>query len=224
MDNIRKKTKINLQVDNEHKWGFIREKQEQADKAGITTVNGINICRTGLKKYLLVVFPQIPEGEWHDDKRCDEIYNKIRRGIKPDFWCNYENSKYVIEFDGPDHYNKPDEIRKDKEKQEIYEKFGYTVIHIPYFIQLTNEVVKTMFGVEVHEELFDPNIPSMASKGRNTPAYCCPAGLIRMAKDFMKYPQQYQVNIAALEKENDEFLTGCEMLKQAYKLVNTCNP
>lgn len=40
-------------------------------------------------------------------------------------------------------------IRKDGENQKIYESFGYHVVRIPFFIQLTNEVVKILFGVEV---------------------------------------------------------------------------
>lgn len=31
--------------------------------------------------------------------------------------------------------------------QELYESYGYKVVRIPYFIQLSNEVVEKLFGV-----------------------------------------------------------------------------
>ena len=52
----------------------------------------------------------------------------------------------------------------------------------------------------------------------NTPAYCCPAGIKRMAKEFKLYPQQYEVNIRALEKE-DYYLSGFQMLKDEYNQI-----
>ncbi len=94
---------------------------------------------------------------------------------------------------------------------------GYKVVRIPYFIQLSNDVVKQMFGRDVEEELFNPNIPSLGIKGKNTPAYCCPAGLKRMAKEFHNYPGQCQVNLKSLLDANNEYLTGAELLKEEYE-------
>lgn len=215
----KKTTKVKPQAISNRKWGFIREKEEQAIKAGITTVNGINIHRTALIDYLLVIFPQIPKSEWHNDEVCDEVYKATGKKIRPDFRCDYNEYKIIVEFDGVQHYKQPSTIKQDKDNQAIYESFGYTVYRIPYFIQLTKDVVKTLFGIDVQQDLFDPTIPSMASKGRNTPAFCCPAGIKRMAEDFKKYPQQYQVNIVALEKE-EEFFSGCKLLKHEYQRIN----
>ena len=100
----------------------------------------------------------------------------------------------------------------------MYEAMGYKVVRIPYFIQLTNEVIKIMFDRDIKEMMFNPNIPSMGVKGMNTPAYCCPAGIKRMAKEFKLYPQQYEVNICALEKE-DSYLSGFQMLKDEYNRI-----
>ena len=103
-------------------------------------------------------------------------------------------------------------------KNNMYEAMGYKVVRIPYFIQLTNEVIKIMFDRDIKEMMFNPNIPSMGVKGMNTPAYCCPAGIKRMAREFHLYSQQYEVNIRALEKEND-FLSGSKMLKDEYNQI-----
>ena len=76
--------------------------------------------------------------------------------------------------------------------------------------------MKKLFGVSVKEPLFNPNYPSL-SVGAGSPARLCPAGLERMAKEFSEFPMQYQVNIDALQKCNDDFLTGASLLEAAYK-------
>lgn len=125
--------------------------------------------------------------------------------------------KLIIEFDGIQHYRSPERIKLDIENQSIYERYGYKVVRIPYFIQLSNDVVKKMFGREVNEPLFNHLIPSLGIKGKNTPAYCCPAGLKRMAKEFHQYPEQYKVNLKSLMKADDEILTGVLLLKEEYE-------
>lgn len=124
--------------------------------------------------------------------------------------------KLIIEFDGLQHYTKPDIIEKDLKLTEIYKSIGYKVVRIPYFIQLTNKAVKTLFGVDVTEELFDEKISSLGIKGSNTPAYLCPAGVKRMAEEFRKFPEQYITNIKFLKEQNNPFRSGVEFLEKEY--------
>lgn len=77
------------------------------------------------------------------------------------------------------------------------------MVRVPYFIQLTNAVVEKLFGITVDEPLFDDTTPSIGPKGRNTPAYLCPAGIRRMAGEFIKFPEQYRVNIDSLKRETE---------------------
>ena len=105
-------------------------------------------------------------------------------------------------------------IEKDKKNQRIYENNGYKVVRIPYFIQLSNDVVEKLFEVKVKESLFDAKIPSLGINGRHSPAYLCPAGIRRMAKEFLKYPEQYQVNLNALKEANNPTLSGVEFLEE----------
>ena len=188
-------------------WGFLRETRKAAEKAGID--KDTKLHRTGLEDYLSVIFPEV--NDWIHDR----IIEGSKRKIRPDY--RSEKLKLIIEFDGLQHYQKPDQIQKDYENQKFYENLGYTVVRIPYFIQLTNQVVKQMFGRCIETPLFDPSIPSMGIKGRNTPAYCCPAGLARMAEEFRKYPQQYEINMKALTDANDDYLTGVSYLKKEYE-------
>jgi hypothetical protein len=89
-------------------------------------------------------------------------------------------------------------------------------VRIPYFIQLTNEVVKTLFDVEVKETLFDSSIPSIGSHLPNTPAYLCHQGIVRMAKEYKKFPAQYQVNLEFMKNQKDQFLVEYELLEAEY--------
>lgn len=195
------------------KWGFLRETQEEAEKEGLDKDQ--NICRTGLEKYLKAIFPNV--NDWVHDKIVPGLMvNGKKSKIRPDY--RSESLKLVIEFDGLPHYQYVDIIMQDEEKNKIYESNGYRVVRIPYFIQLTNDVVYTLFHVKVKEKLFDENIPSLGINGRHSPAYLCPLGITRMAKDFLKFRQQYEVNRKYLEKFDDR-LTGLSYLEREIKFL-----
>jgi len=191
------------------KWGFLRETKVLAEKAGIDKDTGLH--RTGLEDYLKVIYPNI--NDWIHDKTLGKI-NGVSYKTRPDY--RSENLKLIIEFDGLPHYTNPAIIEKDLKNTELYSGFGYKVVRIPYFIQLTNKAVETLFGVKVSEDLFDGIVPSLGIKGRNTPAYLCPAGIKRMAMDFKKFPEQYQTNIDALKRQNDTFKSGIDFLEKEY--------
>jgi hypothetical protein len=197
-----------------NKLGFLRETNTLAKKAGIDKDTGLH--RTGLEDYLKVIFPITDD--WIHDKALGIVNGKTYRS-RPDY--RSEKLKLIIEFDGIQHYTKPDIIEKDLRTTELYENFGYKVVRIPYFIQLTQKAVKTLFDIDVHEELFDETISSLGIQGHNTPAYLCPAGLIRMALEFRKFPEQYKTNIEFLKKQNDPFRSGVEFLENEYNNKNT---
>jgi len=189
-----------------NKWGFLRETDDLAKKSGVDKDTGLH--RTGLEVYLKIIFPKIED--WIHDKQLGKI-NDILYRSRPDY--RSEKLKLIIEFDGLPHYTKPDIIEKDIKNTELYNNFGYKVVRIPYFIQLTNKAVKTLFDVDVSEELFDVKIPSLGIEGKNTPAYLCPAGIQRMAREFKKFSEQYKTNIDFLEKQNDPFKSGVAFLE-----------
>ena len=189
------------------RWGFLRETKALAIKAGIDKDTEIN--RTGLDQYLNVIFPNVTD--WICDKAFGEHDGKKYK-IRPDY--RSDSLKLIVEFDGLPHYKNPDSIERDRNNQMQYEQCGYTVIRIPYFIQLTNDVVKKLFKVDIKEPLFDGSIPSLGINGQHSPAYLCPAGIRRMAKEFIEYPEQYQVNIKALREANNPVLSGIEYLEE----------
>jgi len=187
---------------------YIRETREMAEKAANKDSESKFV---GLDDYLKFLFPG---KTWIHDKPFGKRGGQCYR-IRPDFLC--EDEKIIIEFDGLQHYTNPLNIRKDRENQKIYESLGFKVVRIPYFINLTTDVVKEMFGISVKRNLFDSIYPSMSVKWQNTPAFCCYDGILRMAKEFKRYPKQYEVNIRQLEADNDDELSGASLLRAAMK-------
>jgi len=192
-----------------NKWGFLRETAALAKKSGNDKDTGLH--RTGLEDYLKVIYPTI--NDWIHDKALGEIDGKKYRS-RPDY--RSEILKLIVEFDGLQHYTKPDIIEKDFRLTEVYKELGYKVVRIPYFIQLTNKAVKTLFDVDVVEELFDDQISSLGIRGLNTPAYLCPAGLKRMAHEFKAFPEQYKINLLFLQNQNDPYRSGVEFLEKEF--------
>lgn len=189
-------------------FGFIRETSEKAEQSGVDKTTGI--CRTGLEKYLEVIYPDY---KWIHDKALGNI-NGVSYRTRPDYRC--EEHKIIVEFDGIVHYSNPEQILKDYKNTETYEKLGYKVIRIPYFIQLTNKNVEKLFGVKVYTDLFPVGVPSLSVELKNTPAYLCPLGIERMAREFKSFPDDYKTNIEYLETI-DKSLSGANVLKEYYK-------
>jgi len=191
-------------------WGFLRETREVAKKSGLDPNTGLH--RTGLEEYLDVIFPET--NDWVHDKPTGLIWpdGKLSR-TRPDY--RSESLKLIVEFDGLPHYTKPSSWADDLRSQELYESSGYRVVRIPYFIQLTNQVVLDFFGVRVSEILFDPSLPSI-SEGPSAPAFLCPLGVRRMAWEYKRSTQQYIVNLRSLKKSSRSDLSGWEFLQREY--------
>jgi len=64
--------------------------------------------------------------------------------FRPDF--HIPELKLIVEFDGYQHYNSVRAQDNDAYKEGVLISLGYTIIRIPYFIQLDERVVKFLFG------------------------------------------------------------------------------
>lgn len=62
--------------------------------------------------------------------------------------ADYQNSelKLIVEFDGYQHFTQTKRIIADMVKDTVYSELGYTVIHIPYFIQVSPKVIDFLFA------------------------------------------------------------------------------
>nr|DAG21893.1 MAG TPA: hypothetical protein [Caudoviricetes sp.] len=195
-------------------YGYLRETEEEAIKTGLD--KDTNLPRTGLDTYLKIIFPEIKD--WIHNKTVPNLKDKNDKisKIRPDY--RSETLKMIIEFDGLPHYQNPDIILKDIEKDMIYKSNGYKVVRIPYFIQLTKDSVKVLFNIDLDFELFDlSSINKNMSLGINskaTPAYLCPLGIKKMAKEYIKFPKHLQIDLEYLRKINNDNLTGLSYLEK----------
>lgn len=191
------------------KWGFLREHSSNAlGKDPLTDLH-----RTGLDEYLSVIFPNTHD--WIHDKAFGIHKDGIKHKIRPDY--RSDSLKMIVEFDGLPHYTNPQNIIKDEKNTSIYELNGYKVVRIPYFIQLTNKAVEELFGVKVEEPLFNINYPSLGGISlKHNPSYLCPEGVRRMAKEFKRFPDQYEVNVRSLKVIENEILSGVNYLIEEF--------
>ena len=188
-------------------FGFLRETQEKADKDN-RRKNKHNITKTGLDTYLKEIFPNITD--WIHDKPIPNT----KRSFRPDY--RSETLKMVIDFDGLPHYQNPARILTDKKRHEFFKSLGYIHITIPFFIQLTNKAIKTLFNVEITKQLFDDTIPSLYEEDGCTPAFLCPSGIKRMAEEFKQFPEQYKINMEQMKKQS-LYLTRWDLLEKEYE-------
>lgn len=194
-------------------FGFLRETEEMAQKAGKDIRTGI--CRTGLETYLSLIFPDCKD--WIHDKPLGEIINGKKCMKRPDY--RSESLRLIVEFDGLLHYQKPTSVISDQQNSILYQSVGYTVVRIPYFIQLTKTNVEKLFGIRCDVELFPENVCSLCVENENTPAFLCIEGIKRMAREFRKFPDKYNMEIKHLENEDDK-MTGTRILSYFYQNQN----
>lgn len=100
---------------------------------------------------------------------------------RPDFRID----NLLIEFDGYLHYSKSTTQKNDEIKEKIYTDHGFSIIHIPYFVQLSTDVIKLLFNInmkwkQTYEHGFIDDKALL-------PADFNEKGLIRFFEDIKKY-------------------------------------
>lgn len=78
----------------------------------------------------------------------DTIVPNSNTKKRPDYRC--ESLKLIVEFDGDQHYRNVKKIKSELKKDYIYQQMGYTIVRIPYFVQISSLII---------EKLFKKNIP-----------------------------------------------------------------
>lgn len=72
--------------------------------------------------------------------------------------------------------------------------------------------------MDVGHEMFDEKIPSFGPLGDDAPAFLCLQGIVRMANEFLRFPEQYQTDLDFLKKQKEElqYLIEYESLEAEY--------
>ena len=117
------------------------------------------------------------------------IINKQFRPYKfrPDFVSH--NKKLVVEFDGYQHYTNPETILRDYRKDSVLTALHYTIIRIPYFVQLDKTVMKMLFGKYIDVEPYDcVDFPHGFIDAKAVlPAHFCSLGIQRFTADMIRF-------------------------------------
>lgn len=108
----------------------------------------------------------------------------LSANYRPDI-CIHSN-KTIIEFDGYRHYQTASVILSDRTRDSYFEKEGYEVIRIPYFVQLCDNVVNILFShlmaAPVHIEQTYPH--GFIDQKALIPADFCELGVEKFLNDL----------------------------------------
>lgn len=110
---------------------------------------------------------------------------------RPDF--RIEEEKIIVEFDGYRHYNSYETQLRDEIKYHHYTYMGYKVIRIPYFIQLSTEVILKLFGIHLPD--FEQTFPHGFIDNKATPLDFNYKGLMKFRDDLIIFEKEIAEDI-----------------------------
>lgn len=111
------------------------------------------------------------------------VPNSKNKRLRPDF--RSDKMKVILEFDGDSHYCKSQRIKTDIIKDDDYKSLGYAVFRIPYFIQMSSELIKMIFNKDIKYEQKYPN--GFIDKKAVLAADFCELGIELFKKDLEKF-------------------------------------
>lgn len=125
---------------------------------------------------------------------------KIGKKYKCDFYIHDINT--VVEFDGYRHYNDSTTISRDQLKDNILIKDGINVKRIPYFVQLTPQMFKFYFDIEMKPEFQYEYSHGFIDKKAMTPDNFNSEGYYRYKMQITTLPVNVREDIKASINDN----------------------
>lgn len=111
----------------------------------------------------------------------DKAYPNHR--FRPDY--RFEKEKVIVEFDGYRHYSVSSVILKDYRTTKLMEEDGYKVIRIPYFVQMSSEIIELLFGKTIDYNQTFPH--GFIDKAALLPSDFCSLGVERFMNDLDRF-------------------------------------
>lgn len=171
-------------VRSEDRWKYLRENDSKYFNPDRNTT---------LRDYLEFLYPE-NQFVYNQILKKSEVMNRnpdaVFRRYRPDARCDELN--LIVEFDGIQHYQSMITVLKDKDRDEWFRNIGYTVVRIPYWIQLSREVVETLFGIEVIDpvcELYYSFTDSRDWGLSICPGSMCELGRLRFIDEFRNFDE-----------------------------------
>lgn len=170
-----------MECKRDTRWKYLREEGKYFNPR----------IHTSLNEYLRAIFPN-NEFRYHQ-LILDSV--PIPEGVKAHrYVCDAIciDKRLVVEFDGVDHYMNSTVCVNDKERDEWFKTVGLETVRIPYWIQLSNLVVRDLFHVEVYEELCQLDhsfyFPETKKVNMNIlPGNMCELGRERFIREFNNF-------------------------------------
>jgi len=103
-----------------------------------------------------------------------------------------------VEFDGHLHYQRPENIRRDKCKDKILQDREIKTVRIPYWVQLTTETLCHYFGIE---KPIDQDFPHGFIKTKEFPSSFCEMGIERFKKEIGSLPEGVRAAVISSLRE-----------------------
>ena len=153
----------------------------------------------------------IPNSNFIHNRKIKE--SNIRS--RPDFHCPI--IKTLIEFDGYYHYNNTKTILRDCRNIKEYERLGYKIIRIPYFVQLDDKICKLLFGVEM--DLSNEYPHGFISDKALLPSDFNELGIERFQEDLKKFSIIKEYIVKSLKDKIEISSKEMVLPKKLYYLV-----
>jgi hypothetical protein len=118
------------------------------------------------------------------------VADKCIPGATHRFRPDYRSDRHrtIVEFDGDSHYCSARRVLADMRRDKLLCEAGYVVIRIPYFVQLTQEVIEDLFGAAIEDTSDFRCFPhGFISNTVVFPADFCELGLARFEADLMRF-------------------------------------
>lgn len=170
-------------------WKYLRETNQKYYDPEINT---------SLETYLNHIFPGY---EFIYDKPLSKEIITYRnpaikyRRYRPDARC--EKLNLIIEYDGINHYQNQTVILHDYSRDNWFNSLGYKVVRIPYWIQLSLDMIKYLFDVDMNEPMCELSL-SFYDNGLNDGGLSTAVGSMseagrhRFLNTVTKYPLSEQ--------------------------------
>lgn len=144
-------------------------------------------------------------------------FSKNKR-LRPDF-IN-EKLKLIVEFDGYGHYLNPKQILNDQFKDKEYPQLGYRIIRIPYFVQLSSDVINNLFKLNIDYKQTYPH--GFIDKKAILPSSYCELGINRFLQDLEKF-SFIKKDILESLKQHKDFSKNIDLIlpKSIQYLIST---
>lgn len=113
--------------------------------------------------------------------------------FKSDIQFENNGTKFAVEFDGDAHFTDLKVIERDIRKNKVLTEQGFSVVRIPYFIQLTRQTFVLFFGFDYPRrgKKFEKYPHGFIDKNAKTPAHFSSQGMDKFISIMMHLAEKW---------------------------------